>query len=142
MRRLLLQQAEVAELNRRAQHAEQESTAARAEAAAVRQAAAQQQAERAIAQYAQASRFTGLPFQEAQTAREYEPLPHLGLSRYERLQSCWFAIHSVCTALGQYINIYAGVCCCGSSLRSCVSWAPCVLKRKVECAAPITGDQF
>ncbi|KAL0029518.1 hypothetical protein WJX79_000734 [Trebouxia sp. C0005] len=75
------QQAEVAELNRRAQHAEQESTAARAEAAAVRQAAAQQQAERAIAQYAQANRMTGLPFQDAQTAREYEPLPDLGLSR-------------------------------------------------------------
>ncbi|DBB12608.1 TPA: Centrosome and spindle, variant 2 [Trebouxia sp. C0006] len=75
------QQAEVAELNRRAQHAEQESTAARAEAAAVRQAAAQQQAERAIAQYAQANRHTRLPFQDAQTAREYEPLPDLGLSR-------------------------------------------------------------
>jgi len=83
-----LQQVEVAELNRRAQHAEQESTAARAEAAAVRQAAAQQQAERAIAQYAQANRHTGLPFQDAQTAREYEPLPDLGLSRYKRLQSC------------------------------------------------------
>ncbi len=78
----------MAELNRRAQHAEQESTAARAEAAAVRQAAAQQQAERAIAQYAQANRMTGLPFQDGQTAREYEPLPGLGLSRYKRLQSC------------------------------------------------------
>ena len=73
----------MAELNRRAQHAEQESTAARAEAAAVRQAAAQQQAERAIAQYAQANRHTGLPSQDVQTAREYEPLPDLGFSRYE-----------------------------------------------------------
>ena len=78
----------MAELNRRAQHAEQESTAARAEAAAVRQAAAWQQAERAIAQYTQANRFTGLPFQDAQAAREYEPLPDLGLSRYTRLQPC------------------------------------------------------
>ncbi len=118
MRRLFLQQAEVAELNRRAQHAEQESTAARAEAAAVRQAAAQQQAERAIAQYAQASRFTGLPFQEAQTAREYEPLPHLGLSRYERLQSCWFAIHDqqaaghialLCASTSTYTLVSAAV---------------------------------
>lgn len=77
----LLQQAEVAELNRRAQHAEQESTAARAEAAAVRQAAAQQQAERAIAQYSQATRMAGLPFQDAQSAREYDPLPGLAYSR-------------------------------------------------------------
>ena len=80
-----MQQAEVAELNRRAHHAEQESTAARAEAAAIRQAAAQQQAERAIAQYSQAQRLNALPFQEAQLAREYEPLPGLGLSRYEYL---------------------------------------------------------
>lgn len=78
----MLQQAEVAELNRRAQHAEQESSVARAETAAVRQAAAQQQAERAIAQYAQANRLTGLPFQDAQPGREYDPLPGLGLSRY------------------------------------------------------------
>lgn len=78
----MLQQAEVAELNRRAQHAEQESSVARAETAAVRQAAAQQQAERAIAQYAQANWLTGLPFQDAQPGREYDPLPGLGLSRY------------------------------------------------------------
>ncbi len=80
-----LQQAEVAELNRRAQHAEQESSAARAEAAAVRQAAAQQQAERAIAQYTQVNQLAGLPFQEAQTTREYDPLPGLGMSRYSSL---------------------------------------------------------
>ena len=79
-----MQQAEVAELNRRAQHAEQESSAARADAAAVRQAAAQQQAERAIAQYSQATRMAGLPFQDAQSAREYDPLPALGFSRYVR----------------------------------------------------------
>ena len=78
---VMMQQVEVAELNRRAQHAEQESTAARAEAAAVRQAAAQQQAERAIAQYTQAHRLSALPFQEPQLAREYEPLPSLGRSR-------------------------------------------------------------
>lgn len=77
-----MQQAEVAELNRRAQHAEQESSAARAEAAAVRQAAAQQQAERAIAQYSHANRMAGLPFQDPLGAREYEPLPGLGSSRY------------------------------------------------------------
>ena len=77
----MMQQAEVAELNRRAQHAEQESSAARAETAAIRQAAAQQQAERAIAQYTQATLHTGLPFQEPRSAREYEPLPDLGLSR-------------------------------------------------------------
>ena len=76
-----MQQAEVAELNRRAQHAEKESSAARAEAAAVRQAAAQQQAERAIAHYSQATRTAGLPFQDAQSAREYEPLPALGFAR-------------------------------------------------------------
>ncbi|KAL3150781.1 Centrosome and spindle pole associated protein 1, variant 2 [Trebouxia sp. C0010 RCD-2024] len=75
------QQAEVAELNRRAQHAEQESSAARAEAAAVRQAAAQQQAERAIAQYSHANRMAGLPFQDAQSVREFEPLPGLGFPR-------------------------------------------------------------
>lgn len=80
----LVQQAEVAELNRRAQHAEQESSAARAEAAAVRQAAAQQQAERAVAQYSQATRMAGLPFQDAQSTREYDPLPALGFSRYLR----------------------------------------------------------
>lgn len=80
-----LQQAEVAELNRRAQHAEQESSAARAEAAAVRQAAAQQQAERAIAQYSQATRMAGQPFQDAQGASEYDPLPGLAYSRYV----CW-----------------------------------------------------
>lgn len=79
---MMVQQAEVAELSRRAQHAEQESSAARAEAAAVRQAAAQQQAERAIAQYSQATRLAGLPFQDAQSAREYDPLPALGFSRY------------------------------------------------------------
>lgn len=92
-----LQQAEVAELNRRAQHAEQESTAARAEAAAVRQAAAQQQAERAIAQYTQANRLTSLPFQQAQTAREYEPLPGLHLSRYGHLAGRSVCELSVCT---------------------------------------------
>ena len=82
-----MQQAEVAELNRRAQHAEQESSAARAEAAAVRQAAAQQQAERAIAQYSHADRMAGLPFQDAQSAREYESLPGLGFPRYVFLQA-------------------------------------------------------
>lgn len=71
----------MAELNRRAQHAEQESSAARAEAAAVRQAAAQEQAERAIAQYSQATRMAGLPFQDAQGARVYDPLPGLAYSR-------------------------------------------------------------
>lgn len=85
-----MQQAEVAELNRRAQHAEQESSAARAEAAAVRQAAAQQQAERAIAHYAQANRMAGLPFQDAQSNREYDPLPGLGVSRY--MASCCLAL--------------------------------------------------
>lgn len=79
---MVMQQAEVAELNRRAQHAEQESSAARAEAAAVRQAAAQQQAERAIAQYSHANRMAGLPFQDAQSVREFEPLPGLGFPRY------------------------------------------------------------
>lgn len=77
-----MQHAEVAELNRRAQHAEQESAAARAEVTAVRQAAAQQQAERAIAQYAHVGRLTGLPYREAQSAREYEPLPSVGPDRW------------------------------------------------------------
>ena len=76
-----LQQAEVAELNRRAQHAEQESAATRVEMTAVRQAAAQQNAERAIAQYAHVGRMTNLPYREAQSAREYDPLPSLGLVR-------------------------------------------------------------
>ena len=88
----------MAELNRRAQHAEHESTAARAEAAAVRQAAAQQQAERAIAQYAQANRMSGVPFQDAQSVREYEPLPGLGFSRYACLASAYACsvLHLLC----------------------------------------------
>lgn len=77
-----MQQAEVAELNRRTQHAEQETAATRAEMSSVRQAAAQQNAERAIAQYAQGGRLTGVPYREAQSAREYDPLPSLSLARY------------------------------------------------------------
>lgn len=71
----------MAELNRRAQHAEQESAATRAEMTAVRQAAAQQNAERAIAQYAHVGKLTALPYREAHSAREYDPLPSLGLVR-------------------------------------------------------------
>ena len=72
-----VQQAEVAELMRRAQHAEQENAAARAEATAMRRSADRDRAERAAMQYAAVRNSLG-SLQADPDQVEFDPLPAMG----------------------------------------------------------------
>ncbi len=76
-----MQQADVAELMRRAEKAEHESAAARAEALAARKAAEQERIDRAIAEYTQATSMQPL-MQDLNLAEYHLPQPTQSAQRY------------------------------------------------------------